>query len=112
MKARCLDLRQRIVRSLELGYPRAATAAHFDVSESSIYRIGRQWRASRDLSPKKRPGRGKALKDEDLGTLERLLAEQTDPTGASLIAAWIEASGKSIGLSTMHRALHRLKMSY
>ena len=112
MKALSLDLRQRIVTALEAGHPRADIAARFAVSESSLYRIWRQWRAHRDLAPKKRPGRGKALKDEDLGALETLLAEQTDPTGASLVAAWQESTGKRVGLSTMHRALRRLNRSF
>ena len=53
-----------------------------------------------------------ALKDEELPTLETLVQQQADPTGATLVEAWKQTSGKSIGLSTMHRALHRLKMSF
>ena len=112
MQALSLDLRQRIVRALETGDKRAHIATRFGVSESSLYRIQRQWKSRGDLSPKKRPGRGLALKDEELPTLETLVQQQTDPTGATLVEAWKEASGKSIGLSTMHRALHRLKLSY
>jgi transposase len=112
MKALSLDLRQRVVSALEAGHPRADIAVRFAISESSVYRIGRQWRAHRDLAPKKRPGRGKALKDEDLDALEALRAQQSDPTGASLVAAWQECTGQRVGLSTMHRALHRLNRSF
>ena len=112
MQALSLDLRQRLVRALEAGDKRAHIATRFQVSESSLYRIQHQWKSRGDLSPKKRPGRGHALKDEDLPTLETLVQQQANPTGATLVEAWKEASGKSIGLSTMHRALHRLNMSY
>jgi transposase len=37
---------------------------------------------------------------------------KADPTGTSLVQAWQEASGKRVGISTMHRALNRLKLSY
>ena len=112
MKALSLDLRQRVLDALQAGQPRADVAARFAVSEASVYRILRQWRACRDLTPKKRSGRGKALKDEDLAALEALMAQQSDPTGASLVAAWQERTGQRIGLSTMHRALQRLNCSF
>jgi len=112
MQALSLDLRQRIVTALEAGDKRAHIATRFGVSESSLYRIQRQWKFGGDLAPKKRPGRGYALKDEELPTLETLVQQQSDPTGANLLEAWKQTSGKNIGLSTMHRALHRLKMSY
>jgi transposase len=112
MQALSLDLRQRILAALEAGQPRAAIATRFAVSQSSVYRLQRQWKARRELGPKKRPGRGYALKDEELALLETLVHQQDDPTGASLVTAWKQLSGKSIGLSTMHRALQRLQMSY
>lgn len=112
MQALSLDLRQRILTALEAGDERAQIAIRFDVSQSSVYRIQRQWKSQGDLSPKKRPGRGHALKDEELPTLETLVQQQADPTGASLAQAWQQAGGKRVGLSTMHRALHRLKFSY
>jgi len=112
MQALSPDLRQRIVRALEAGDKRAHIATRFDVSQSSVYRIQRQWKCQGDLAPKKRPGRGHALKDGDLPSLETLVQQQADPTGASLVQAWQQVSGKTIGLSTMHRALHRLNMSY
>ena len=112
MQALSLDLRQRILAALEAGDKRAQIAARFDVSQSSVYRIQRQGKNQGNLSPKKRPGRGLALKEEDLPALETLAQQQADPTGASLVEAWQQASGKRVGLSTMHRALHRLKFSY
>jgi len=112
MQALSLDLRQRIVTALEAGDKRAHIATRFGVSESSLYRIQRQWKIGGDLAPRKRCGRGYALKDEELPTLETLVQQQSDPTGANLLEAWKQTSGKHIGLSTMHRALHRLKMSY
>jgi len=112
MKALSLDLRQRIVTALESGQNRAHIAARFEVSESSVYRLQRQWKSNGDLAPKKRAGRGRAFKDEDLALLETLVAQQTDPTGARLVSAWHENTGKRVGLSTTHRALHQLKMSF
>jgi transposase len=112
MKALSLDLRQRIAAALDAGHNRAHIAARFEVSQSSVYRIQRQWKSQGDLSPKKRKGRQRAFNDEDLSLLEKLVAQQSDPTGASLVAAWQENTGKCVGLSTMHRALHQLKLSF
>lgn len=112
MQALSLDLRQRIVTALEAGHKRAHIATRFEVSESSVYRIQRQWKMGGDLSPKKRPGRGLALRAQDLPTLEALVQQQADPTGDTLVEAWKQARGKTIGRSTMQRALHRLKMSF
>ena len=112
MQELSLDLRQRIVTALEAGDKRADIATRFQISESSVYRIQRQWKSGGDLSPKKRPGRGLALKDEELPLLQTLVQQQADPTGATLVQAWKHTRGTRIGLSTMHRALHRLKMSF
>ena len=112
MKALSLDLRQRILAALEAGHHRAHIAARFDVSQSSVYRIQRQWKRQGDLLPKKRKGRQPAFQDADMSTLETLIAQQSDPTGASLVAAWQERTGKCVGLSTMQRALHQLTLSF
>jgi len=116
MNALSLDLRERILAALLAGHKRADIAARFAVSESSVYRLHRQFKATQDLAPKKRPGRGHALPDAHLPALEaliqELIQEQTDPTGQSLLAAWQEQTGKRIGLSTMHRALQRVGRSY
>ena len=98
MKALSLDLRQRIVTALEAGQNRCDIAARFSVSESSVYRLQRQWKDRGDLAPKKRPGRGRALREGDLAALEAALAAQDDPTLASLVAA--AAGGGRRGYST------------
>jgi transposase len=112
MKTLSLDLRERIVAALEAGQKRAHIAARFDVSQSSVYRLQRRWKTKADLAPEKRPGRTPAFKKEDLARLQTLVEQQQDPTGASLVQAWQENTGRRVGLSTMHRALHQLKMSY
>ena len=112
LKALSLDLRERIVAALEAGHKRADIAARFEVSESSVYRLQRRWKTKGNLAPEKRPGRAPAFKDEDLARLQTLVQEQKEPTGASLVQTWQETTGRRVGLSTLHRALHRLKMSY
>jgi len=112
MQALSLDLRQRIVAALETGHKRAQIAARFDVSEASVYRLQRQWKRHGDLTPKKRPGRQPAFTHEELAQLQDIIAQHSDPTGASLAQAWQASTGRRVGLSTMHRALHRLNLSY
>jgi transposase len=112
MQALSPDLRERILKALQQGHNRKDTAERFQVSESSLYRVQRQFKNSGHLCPKKRPGRGCRIKDEELPELEKLVEQHRDPTGTSLVAAWQEATGKRVGLSTMHRALHRLKFSF
>lgn len=114
MQSLSLDLRQRIVAALEAGQKRAGIAQRFDVSESSVYRLQRQWQRERNLSPKKRQGPAHQLPPQELPALQELMdeqiAKQRDP--ATLVVLWQERTGKRIGLSTMHRALHRLKLSF
>ena len=112
MQALSLDLRQRIVAALEAGQKRAEIAARFDVSEASVYRLQRQWKRHNDLTPRKRTGRQPRLSNEGLAQLQEIIAQQSDPTGASLVEAWQASTGKRVGLSTMHRALHRLQLAY
>ncbi len=112
MQALSFDLRQRILAALQARDNRAHIATRFQVSGSSLYRLHRQGKTTGELSPKKRPGRGHALKVEELPALETLVQQQSDPTAASLVQAWKQTRGNTIGLSTMHRALHRLKLSY
>ena len=112
MKALSPDLRERIVAALEAGHKRAHIATRFDVSESSVYRLQRRWKTKGDLTADKRTGRTPAFKPEDLALLQTLVEQHADPTGHSLVQLWQENTGRRVGLSTMHRALHQLKMSY
>jgi transposase len=112
MQALSPDLRERILKALQQGHNRKDTALRFQVSQSSLYRVQRQFKNCGHLCPKKHPGRGCHIKDQELPALETLVEQHRDPTGASLVAPWQETTGKRVGLSTMHRALHRLKFSF
>jgi transposase len=116
MKALSLDLRQRILTALQAGQPRAVIADRFAVSESSVYRLQRQWKNEGNLTPKKRPGRPPAVPPKDQAALQALLTQQKeehqDPTLASLAHAWHQRTGKRIGIATLHRALRGMGKSF
>ncbi|HEY7414367.1 MAG TPA: helix-turn-helix domain-containing protein [Ktedonobacteraceae bacterium] len=57
MKAYSQDLRERVLRAVDQGYPRAEVVQFFGVSQASIKRYLKQWREEGHVRPKALPGR-------------------------------------------------------
>ena len=107
MKAYSMDLREKVLAAIDRGMSRAAVAATFGVSPSTIKRWRRRQRDGA-LAPRQSPGRPARLG----AALEAGLAAQVqaapDATIAEHGAAWQEATGQAVSPSTMRRALVRL----
>ncbi len=107
MKAYSVDLREKVVAAVDRGLPRAAAAAAFGVSPSTVKRWLRQRRRTGALAPRPVPGRparlGAAL---DAGLAAQLRAAP-DATVAEHCAAWEAATGQAVSPSTMRRAIDR-----
>jgi transposase len=108
MKAYSEDLRQRIVRAVESGMPRAEVARLFVVSERTIKRYLRQWRTAGDLAPAVSPGRRRTIAPTDHARVLAQLADAPDATLAMQCARWERATGVRVSASTWCRMRRRV----
>src|SRR3954468_18232101 len=108
MRAYSYDLRQRILRAVDQGKPRAEIVQTFAVSRSTIKRYLKLRRETGDVKPKTIPGRsskkGAVL---DAGLLLQLEAHP-DATLAEHGQFWEATSGVQVSSATMSRAIMRL----
>jgi transposase len=108
MRAYSHDLRQRILRAVDQGTPRAATSKAFAVSRSTIKRYLKLRRETGDVKPKAIPGRpskkGVALQ---AGLLLQLEAHP-DATLVEHCQFWETTHGVQVSSATMSRAIRRL----
>ena len=107
MKPRSVDLREQVCRARDAGMPRTEVARLFGVSESSVTRWHRDWRAGRALAPKPRPGRPPRIARAEHPALAALVAADPDATLAMHGATWEAAHGVAVSAATMGRALRR-----
>ena len=108
MSGYSVDLRQRIVSSVEHGMPKAQAARTFSVSLSSVKRYVNKADRGESLVPKKRPGSALKLDEKARKLLEDDLHARSF---ASLQERcdYIEAMTRlSVSRSTMCRAIARL----
>ena len=79
-----VDLRERIVRAVEAGASRRATAAQFDVSPSCVVKLVQRWRQKGTLAPDPVGGGRRAKLADHAGLVHALLAATPDSTIAEL----------------------------
>lgn len=111
MSSYSIDLRQRIVRTVEDGMSKAQAARIFSVSLSSVKRYAKKASQGESLAPKKRPGSAPKLDQTATKLLEEDLRERPF---ASLQdrCEYIEVmTGLSVSRSTMCRSIARLGQS-
>ena len=108
MSGYSVDLRKRIVSSVEGGMSKAQAARTFSVSLSSVKRYVQKARRGESLVPKKRPGAAAKLDDSAMRLLEEDLTERPFVSLRER-CEYIEAiTGLSVSRSTMCRAIARL----
>jgi transposase len=108
MKQYSVDLRERLLRAIDAGLPRAEAARLFGVGTSTIKRWRRQRRERGDLAPKPRPGRPPRVDPAQHAALTAQVAAYPDATLAEHCDAWAQASGVRVSVATMSRLLRRL----
>lgn len=109
-----VDLRERIVGYVEQGHSARAAADIFGVSASSAVRFAAAQRDHGSVAPKaqgRAPGTAGKLAAHMDFLLERVKSEP-DATLQELANALREARGVEVHLSSIHRALIRVKYSY
>ncbi len=108
MKAYSYDLRQRVLRAVDQGQPRAEIVAMFAISLATLKRYLKRQRETSDVRAKPIPGRpakkGVALQ---AGLLSQLDA-YPDATLAEHCQIWETTQGVQVSSATMSRAIQRL----
>ena len=111
MNAYPAELRTRIVAAVEGGLAPREVARLFAVSERTIRRYRTQQRQTRDLTPKRSPGRTPRIGTECADRLRAQVAAQPDATLAQHCAVWKQEHGVAVRIATMSRALRRLAIT-
>jgi transposase len=107
MRAYSLELRQRIVRAVQAGHPKADVAEVFDVNRRTINRYLRL-DAAGELSPKPIPGRPRTITVEQQTDLEVQLRLHPADTLAEHCQRWAARHEATVSVATMSRMIDRL----
>jgi transposase len=99
-----MDLRERMVRAVEAGASRRATAARFGVSPSCVIKLVQRWRRVGTLAPEPVRGGRRAKLADHAERVEALLAAAPDSTLAELQAR-LAAEGIAVSPSAISRFL-------
>src|SRR5215467_1468282 len=108
MKAYAVDLRGKVLRAVDQGYPREEIVKLLGVSLATIKRYLKQWRETGTVTPKAIPGRP----PKKLGPLQAELVAQLqahDDLGLEeQCRLWEQNHGVRVSTSTMCRAIKRV----
>jgi putative transposase len=105
------DLRERIVRTVEGGLSRNATAQKYDVSVSAVVKLLQQWNATGSCAPKRMGGYRKRMLAGHADRIGRLVAAVPDMTVAEM-QKQLEVARIRVSQSTITRFLIYLGHSY
>ena len=111
MKPYSLDLRERIVASLDKGLSVRQVAEQFAVSHDSVQRYAKLAKAG-TLPAKPIPGKAPRLKPEQEGDFVAMIQEHPDFTLEQFQHEWLQRSGVWLPKSTLHDHLKRLGGRY
>ena len=112
MKAYSMDLRQRVVRAVEVEEGTIAqVAARFQVGQTLVKKMLRQWRERGDLTPRPHGGGATAsLGTQHLQKLEQQVKKEPDATLEELRRFLGETAQATVSEATVCRALQRLHL--
>jgi transposase len=105
------DLRERIIRTVEGGMSRNATAEKFDVSVSAVVKLLQQWTMTGSYEPKQIGGYRKHILAEHAGSVKELLEKKPDITLAEMQTRLATMKIK-VGQSSITRFLSFIGYTY
>ena len=108
MRAYSTDLRERIVRAVEEGMPKAEAARVYQVGVSTVKRYVVQWRREHHLRHKVSAGRPAHVSAAHYAALEAQVRARPDATLTEHCVAWETSHGIRLSVSAMQRTLVRL----
>jgi transposase len=108
MKAYSVDLREKVLRAVDQGYPREEIVKLLGVSRATIKRYLKQRRETGTVTPKAIPGRP----PKKLGPLQAELVAQLqahdDLSLEEQCRLWEQSHGVRVSTTTMSRAIKRV----
>jgi transposase len=108
MKAYSQDLRERVLRAVDQGYPRTEIVQLFGISLSTLKRYLKQRREEGHVRPKAIPGRPPQKRAQvEAGVLPQLQAHD-DATLEHHCDLWEQTHGERVRSFPMSRAIKRL----
>ena len=107
MRAKSLDLRQRVVAAVHAGHPKSEVAALFGIDRSTVNRYLRR-DATGDLAPKSLPGRALRISHAEQDDLVLQLRLHPTDTLAEHCRRWEAMHGVRLSIATMSRAIRRV----
>lgn len=111
-KAYSVDLRGRVVSAVrDQKIERGEVATLFGIGIATVYRWMKRASAGESLEPRARGHKKKLIPDEELFVVRELVLEKPDRTIAELTAAYVERANRTVGTSTISRALARLDLT-
>ena len=99
-----VDLRERVVRAVESGASRRATAAKFEVSVSFVVKLLQRWRRCGSVAPDRYGGWKRSPLEAHAERLRALLVAEPDLTIEELR---LRLAGAGAGVQTSRSALGR-----
>lgn len=108
MKAYSLDLRERVVRAVERGTSKVATARTFSVSLATVKNYVRQLHDTGSLAPRFSPGRPAEIAPAEHAALVDQLRATPDATLHELCQTWEQTHGAQVSISAMWRTIKRV----
>ncbi len=108
MRAYSQDLRERVLRALDQGYPRSEIVKLFGLSLATIKRYLKQRQETGEVAPKRIPGRpSKKYAALETGLVAQL-QEHDDWTLQAHCQLWETTHGMRVDHTTMSRAIRRV----
>jgi len=108
MKAYSMDLREKVLRAVDQGYPREEIVKIFGVSLATIKRYLKQRRETGMVAPKAIPGRPKRKLLPLLAELPPHLQAHDDWRLEDHCQWWEQTHGVTVSTARMSRAIKRL----
>lgn len=105
------DLRARIVKTVDSGSSRNATAKRFTVSVSTVVKLMQAFRATGSHEPKRMGGYRKAILAGHKDKVVALVAAKPDATLDELVRQ-LKAARITVGRSTLARYLDRIGLRF
>ena len=108
MKRYPADFRERLLRAIDAGLPRAEAAQRFGVHPRTIERWQQRQRTTGSVAPRPNRGRPPRLPAAAAPALVAQLEATPDATLAMHCDTWEEATGVRVSAATMWRAIRRV----
>ena len=108
MKAYSLDLRAKVLRAVDQGYPRTEIVKLLGVSLATIKRYLKQRQETGEVAPKPIPGRPPKKLAQLQADLVTQLAAHDDIRLEDHCRLWEQAHGVRVSTATMSRAIKRV----